>query len=144
MTTKEFKNYLQSIIDSLDDYEEYQQIKVQPNTYGMHSFIATGNGFIDLDDMVENYDEEELREDYGDMIEKLRGCISEPERDEDGTARINLYVPALDEMNETLDYFKDMGFEFVGEEPEEINGMLYDWLGMTSDEEEFIEVFERF
>lgn len=54
ITVADLKDYLQEIIDNLSwDYEDEDEVRISPNTYGMHApFLSTQLGFIDLDNPV--------------------------------------------------------------------------------------------
>lgn len=59
MTVAELKRKLQGYLDDLDDYNETDEVRVSPNTYGMgNNFLATYEGFIDFNDPVKDSEED--------------------------------------------------------------------------------------
>lgn len=59
MTVQQLRELLESWIDDLDNYEDNDEVKVSCNTYGMgNNFIATYNGFIDMNDPVKDQEED--------------------------------------------------------------------------------------
>ena len=59
MTVAELKRKLQRYLDDLDDYNETDEVRVSPNTYGMgNNFLATCEGFIDFNDPVKDSEED--------------------------------------------------------------------------------------
>ena len=59
MTVAELKEMLQNWIDELDNYSDDDKVNMSCNTYGMgNNFIATYNGFIDMNDPVKDSEED--------------------------------------------------------------------------------------
>ena len=61
MNVKDLKNKLQRALETLEDYDEDQKIRVVDNTYYLHGtsmFLGTPAGYIDLCDPVESEDED--------------------------------------------------------------------------------------
>ena len=83
-TVKDLKEYLQNIIDNLEEYEEETQLKIVENTYWLkdgQNFIAIeGQGFVDLDNPTD-LEECEWCGDKFDKTELVKtrefGCLCE-------------------------------------------------------------------
>lgn len=59
MKVKELKNLLEGWIEDLENYEDEDEVRVSCNTYGMgNNFIATYQGFIDMNDPVKDSEED--------------------------------------------------------------------------------------
>ena len=60
-TIKDLKEYLQDVIEALNDYEDDDLLEVVYNTYFLKSnrFICDGSGFVSLDYPTGNDNEEE-------------------------------------------------------------------------------------
>ncbi len=66
MKVSKLKQYLQNAIDELDEFNDDDQVHMVTNTYFLNgsNFIGTNEGYIDLDDIrVDEDDEEENEED---------------------------------------------------------------------------------
>lgn len=60
MTVRQLKDYLQGIIDDLENYDEDEEIAMVSNTYFLRNkdnFLATRKGFIDLSNPIETDEE---------------------------------------------------------------------------------------
>lgn len=81
-TIKDLKEHLQDILDDLEQYEDDVELEVVENTYwlkgGTH-FLATTNGFIDLDYPTDQEECEWCGEMFSrnDMIQKGNWCVCE-------------------------------------------------------------------
>lgn len=59
-TIKDLKKYLQAFLDTLENYDDQQELSIHNNTYFCGGeFLATYDGFIDLNWPVDEEDEEE-------------------------------------------------------------------------------------
>ena len=62
MTIAELKNYLQEVIDNLEEnYDDNQEVRLVSNTYflrGATSILETRKGFVDLDNPIDEEEEE--------------------------------------------------------------------------------------
>lgn len=60
MKVRDLKQMLQNWLEDLDWYDEDNEVKLSANTYRMgNEFIATYNGFIDMNDPVKDSEEED-------------------------------------------------------------------------------------
>lgn len=59
MTVRKLKDLLEGWIEDLENYEDEDEVRVSCNTYGMgNNFIATYQGFIDMNDPVKDSEED--------------------------------------------------------------------------------------
>ena len=61
MTVGKLRNLLNEILDTLESFEEDQELKLQGNTYftrGNSYVLHTPNGFLGLDNLEETLNEE--------------------------------------------------------------------------------------
>ena len=81
-TIKDLKEYLQEVLDNLDNYEEDEEVVVVENTYwlkGGTNFIQTKDGFIDLDYPIEEEECDWCGDSFSkrDIIHKGKWCLCE-------------------------------------------------------------------
>lgn len=81
-TIKDLKEHLQNILDELEDFDDEDEVVMVENTYwlkgGTH-FLATTDGFIDLDYPIEEEECEWCGDTFSkkDMIHKGKWCLCE-------------------------------------------------------------------
>lgn len=66
MKVSKLKQYLQNVIDELDEFNDDDQVHMVSNTYFIKgsNFISTHEGYVDLDNIrVDDSDDEEDEED---------------------------------------------------------------------------------
>ena len=81
-TIEDLKEHLQNILDELEDFDDDEEVVMVDNTYwlkgGTH-FLATTDGFIDLDHPIEEEECEWCGDTFSkkDIIHKGKWCLCE-------------------------------------------------------------------
>jgi len=81
-TIKDLKEHLQNILDELDGFEDDEEVKMVENTYWLKNrthFLATTDGFIDLEHPIEEEECEWCGDMFSkrEMIHKGKWCLCE-------------------------------------------------------------------
>lgn len=60
-TVQDLKDHLNQVLEELENYDDADEVKTYANTYwlGSSHFLATGYGFINLDNPTDRKDDDE-------------------------------------------------------------------------------------